>query len=104
MIERYTLSEMGRVWSEENKLKNWLKIEIAACEAWAELGKIPLSAVEIIRGRAAFKLDRIKEIEAEVRHDVIAFLTNVAEYVGDDSKYIHLGMTSSDILDTGLAL
>ena len=104
MIERYTLSEMGRVWSEENKLKNWLKIEIAACEAWAELGKIPLSAVEIIRERAAFKLDRIKEIEAEVHHDVIAFLTNVAEYVGDDSKYIHLGMTSSDILDTGLAL
>mgnify|MGYP001463558497 FL=1 len=104
MIERYTLSEMGRVWSEENKLNNWLKIEIAACEAWAELGKIPLSAVEIIRERAAFKLDRIKEIEAEVHHDVIAFLTNVAEYVGDDSKYIHLGMTSSDILDTGLAL
>ena len=104
MIERYTLSEMGRVWSEENKLNNWLKIEIAACEAWAELGKIPLSAVEIIRERAAFKLDRIKEIEAEVHHDVIAFLTNVAEYVGDESKYIHLGMTSSDILDTGLAL
>jgi len=104
MIERYILSEMGRIWSEENKLNNWLKIEIAACEAWAELGKIPLSAVEIIRERAAFKLDRIKEIEAEVHHDVIAFLTNVAEYVGDDSKYIHLGMTSSDILDTGLAL
>ena len=104
MIERYILSEMGRVWSEENKLNNWLKIEIAACEAWAELGKIPLSAVEIIRERAAFKLDRIKEIEAEVHHDVIAFLTNVAEYVGDESKYIHLGMTSSDILDTGLAL
>ncbi len=104
MIERYTPSEMGRVWSEENKLNNWLKIEIAACEAWAELGKIPMSAVEIIRKRAAFKLDRIKEIEAEVHHDVIAFLTNVAEYVGDESKYIHLGMTSSDILDTGLAL
>lgn len=104
MIERYTPSEMGRVWSEENKLNNWLKIEIAACEAWAELGKIPLSAVEIIRERAAFKLGRIKEIEAEVHHDVIAFLTNVAEYVGDESKYIHLGMTSSDILDTGLAL
>ncbi|MDD2509841.1 MAG: adenylosuccinate lyase [Syntrophomonas sp.] len=104
MIERYILSEMGRVWSEENKLNNWLKIEIAACEAWAELGKIPMSAVETIRKRAAFKLDRIKEIEAEVHHDVIAFLTNVAEYVGDDSKYIHLGMTSSDILDTGLAL
>lgn len=104
MIERYTLPEMGRIWSEENKLNNWLSIEIAACEAWADLGKIPAEAVDTIKARADFSVERCREIEAEVRHDVIAFLTNVAENVGDDSKYIHLGMTSSDILDTGLAL
>lgn len=104
MIERYTLPQMGAVWSEENKLNNWLQIEIAACEAWAKLGRIPAESVETIRLRARFDVARIAEIEAEVRHDVIAFLTNVGEYVGDDSKYIHLGMTSSDILDTGIAM
>jgi len=104
VIERYTLPEMGRVWSEENKLANWLKIEVLACEAWAKLGRIPEEAVENIKAKAAFDIRRVREIEAEVRHDVIAFLTNVAEYVGEDSKYIHLGLTSSDILDTGLAL
>lgn len=104
MIERYTLPEMGRIWSEESKLANWLKIEVLACEAWTELGQIPREALANIQQRAAFDLARTKEIEEEVRHDVIAFLTNVAEYVGGDSKYIHLGMTSSDILDTGLAL
>jgi adenylosuccinate lyase len=104
MIERYTLPAMGAIWSEENKLHNWLKIEIAACEAGASLGKIPQDAVKIIQEKAHFEVKRIQEIEAEVRHDVIAFLTNVSEYVGDESKYIHLGMTSSDILDTGLAM
>ncbi|HOB12326.1 MAG TPA: adenylosuccinate lyase [Syntrophomonadaceae bacterium] len=104
MIERYTLPEMGAIWTEENKLNNWLQIEIAACEAWAKLGRIPEEAVEVIRAKACFDVQRVKEIEAEVRHDVIAFLTNVAENVGDESKYIHLGMTSSDILDTGLAM
>lgn len=104
MIERYTLPEMGEVWAEANKLNNWLKVEIAACEAWAKLGKIPPEAAQAIRDRARFDLQRVKEIEAEVRHDVIAFLTNVAENVGDESKYIHFGMTSSDILDTGLAM
>lgn len=104
MIGRYTLPEMGAIWSEENKLKNWLMIEIAACEAWAILGQIPEEAVKVIKSKASFNIERIKEIEAEVHHDVIAFLTNVAEYVGEESKYIHLGMTSSDILDTGLAL
>lgn len=104
MIERYTLPEMGRIWSQDNKLQNWLKIEIAACEAQARLGNIPAEAVEIIKERAAFNVERIEQIEAEVHHDVIAFLTNVAEYVGESSKYIHLGMTSSDILDTGLAM
>ncbi len=104
MIERYTLPDIGNIWSEENKLNNWLKIEIAACEGWMKLGKVPPEAVEAIKKRADFNIVRVKEIEAEVHHDVIAFLTNVAEYVGEESKYIHLGMTSSDILDTGLAL
>lgn len=104
MIERYTLWQMGAIWSEESKLSNWLKIEVAACEAWAQLGKIPVEALEDIQEKAAFEVSRINEIEAEVHHDVIAFLTNVGEYVGDASKYIHLGMTSSDILDTGLAM
>lgn len=104
MIERYTLPKMGAIWSEESKLKNWLAIEVAACEGWAKLGKIPEEAVKTIQARADFKVERCREIEAEVRHDVIAFLTNVGEYVGEDSKYIHLGMTSSDILDTGLAM
>ncbi|HNX28801.1 MAG TPA: adenylosuccinate lyase [Syntrophomonadaceae bacterium] len=104
MIDRYTLPPMGEVWSEENKLKNWLKIEIAACEGQALIGRIPEEAVAVIRERADFDIKRVKEIEDEVHHDVIAFLTNVAEYVGDESKYIHFGMTSSDILDTGLAL
>lgn len=104
MIERYTLPQMGEIWSEENKLRNWLKIEVAACEGQAILGRIPKAAVETIKQRADFDIKRVKEIEDEVHHDVIAFLTNIAEYVGDDSKYIHLGMTSSDILDTGLAM
>ncbi len=104
MIERYTLPQMGKVWSEESKLQNWLRIEIAACEGWALLGVIPGPVVENIKSRARFNLERVKEIEAEVHHDVIAFLTNVAEYVGEDSKYIHQGLTSSDILDTGIAM
>ena len=104
MIERYTLPEMGLVWSEQAKLANWLKIEVLVCEAWARLGVIPSPAFENIKKRAAFVPNRVKEIESEVRHDVIAFLTNVAEHVGEDSKYIHMGLTSSDILDTGLAL
>ncbi|MEN6389786.1 MAG: adenylosuccinate lyase [Syntrophomonas sp.] len=104
MIERYTLPRMGAIWTEENKLRNWLKIEIAACEGWAELGRIPAQVFEVIKEKADFNIERIKEIEDQIHHDVIAFLTNVGEYVGDESKYIHLGMTSSDILDTGLAL
>jgi len=104
MIERYTLPAMGRIWSEETKLNNWLRIEIAACEGWARLGKIPAEAVAIIKSRARFDRERCREIEAEVHHDVIAFLTAVAENVGEESRYIHMGMTSSDILDTGLAL
>ena len=95
---------MGKIWSEHAKYQTWLDVEIAACEANFKLGKIPLDALEIIRSKASFTPERILEIEAEVRHDVIAFLTNVNEYVGDAGRYIHVGMTSSDVLDTGLAL
>ncbi|WP_413389153.1 adenylosuccinate lyase [Prochlorococcus marinus] len=104
MIERYTNPEMGNIWSEQAKYQTWLDVEIAACEANCKLGKIPLNAMETIRSQANFTPERILEIEAEVRHDVIAFLTNVNEYVGDAGRYIHVGMTSSDVLDTGLAL
>jgi adenylosuccinate lyase len=104
LIERYTLPEMGRLWSEEAKFQSWLDVEIAACQANAELGRMPAEAMAQIRERARFEVPRILEIEAEVRHDVIAFLTNVNEHVGDAGRYIHVGMTSSDVLDTGLAL
>ncbi|MBD2451411.1 adenylosuccinate lyase [Nostoc sp. FACHB-152] len=104
MIERYTLPEMGNLWTEFYKFKTWLQVEIAACEAQAELGYIPSDAVEEIKAKANFDPKRILEIEAEVRHDVIAFLTNVNEYVGEAGRYIHLGLTSSDVLDTALAL
>ncbi len=104
LIERYTLPEMGRLWSEEAKFQSWLDVEIAACEANASLGRVPTEAMERIRAHARFEVPRILEIEAEVRHDVIAFLTNVNEYVGDAGRFIHVGMTSSDVLDTGLAL
>jgi adenylosuccinate lyase len=95
---------MGEIWTETYKLKTWLQVEIAACEAQAELGYIPAEAVETIKAKANFDPKRVLEIEAEVKHDVIAFLTNVNEYVGDAGRYIHLGMTSSDVLDTALAL
>jgi adenylosuccinate lyase len=104
VIDRYTLPEMGNIWTEEYKLKTWLKVEIAVCEAQAELGYIPAQAVEQIKAKANFDPQRVLEIEAEVRHDVIAFLTNVNEYVGEAGRYIHLGLTSSDVLDTALAL
>ena len=104
MIERYTLPEMGEIWTDNYKLKTWLQVEIAVCEAQAELGYIPQPAVDEIKAKANFDPQRVLEIEAEVRHDVIAFLTNVNEYVGDAGRYIHLGLTSSDVLDTGIAL
>jgi len=104
LIERYTLPAMGDLWTDEYKLKTWLAVEIAVCEAQADLGYIPAEAVEEIRATANFDPQRVLEIEQEVRHDVIAFLTNVNEYVGDAGRYIHLGMTSSDMLDTALAL
>ena len=104
MIERYTLPQMGELWTETYKLKTWLQVEIAVCEAQAELGYIPTQAVEEIKEKANFDPKRVLEIETEVRHDMIAFLTNVNEYVGDAGRYIHLGLTSSDVLDTALAL
>lgn len=104
MIERYTRREMGRIWEEKNKFQIWLEIEILACEALAELGKIPRDAVEEIRRKAGFDIARIAQIESEVQHDVIAFLTSVKEKVGEAAKYIHLGLTSSDILDTALSV
>ena len=103
-IERYTLPEMGDMWTDEYKFQTWLDVEITVCEAQAELGYIPQEAVDEIKAKAQFEVKRILEIEAEVRHDVIAFLTNVNEYVGDAGRYIHRGMTSSDVLDTALAL
>ena len=103
MIPRYTLPAMGKIWEDEFKFDTWLKIEILACEARAELGEISKKDLEIIKGKARFNVDKILEIEETTKHDVIAFLTNVAEYVGPESRHIHYGMTSSDILDTTLS-
>jgi adenylosuccinate lyase len=103
MIERYTLPEMGKIWQDEFKFNTWLEIEIFACEARSEMGEIPKEDVEVIKEKATFDIKRILEIEETTKHDVIAFLTNVAEYVGPESRHIHYGMTSSDILDTTLS-
>jgi adenylosuccinate lyase len=103
MIERYTLPEMGKIWEDEFKFRTWLKIEILACEARSNLGEIPARDVEVIKKKADFDVKRVLEIEETTKHDVIAFLTNVAEYVGPESRHIHFGMTSSDILDTTLS-
>ena len=104
MIPRYTRAEMEKIWSDENKFNIWLQIEILAVEAHSKLGLVPESAVGEIKRRAKFDINRILEIEERVKHDVVAFLTNVAENVGEFAKYIHYGMTSSDILDTCLAV
>ena len=104
MIPRYTRPEMEKIWAEENKYRIWLQIELLAVDAHAELGVIPKDVAQRIREKAKFNARRIEEIEAEVKHDVVAFLTNVGEYVGPDSRFIHLGMTSSDVLDTGIAV
>jgi adenylosuccinate lyase len=104
MIDRYARPEMKAIWSEEAKYRRWLEVEIAVCEVLAERGTIPAQAVDAIRRKARFEVSRIEEIEREVRHDVIAFLTNVAEHVGPEARWLHYGMTSSDVLDTALAL
>ncbi len=100
MIERYSRPEMAAIWTLENKFKLWLEIEILACEAWAELGKVPREAVEQIREKASFTVERILEIEEQTRHDVIAFTRCVAESLGPESRYVHYGLTSSDVVDT----
>lgn len=104
MIERYSRPQMKKIWENENKFRIWLDIEIAACEVNSELGIIPKEDLEIIKSKANFNIARIDEIESQVHHDVIAFLTSVAEYVGESSRYIHYGLTSSDIGDTALCL
>jgi adenylosuccinate lyase len=104
MIARYTLPEMARVWSEENKFRKWLEVEIAACEVLAEMGWIPVEAVQTIKAKADFSVERIEEIEKVTRHDVIAFTTAVAEKVGPESRFVHFGLTSTDVVDTAQAL
>ena len=104
MIPRYTRPEMGRIWSDENRFRLWLKVEIAVCEALAARGVVPRRALAVIKARAGFDVAEIERIEEKVRHDVIAFLTSVANRVGPDSRFIHLGLTSSDVVDTALAM
>ena len=102
MIDRYTRPEMGAVWSPQNKFEIWKEIEVLACEAQAQLGVIPAEDAVLIRERAAFEVERIDELEATLNHDVIAFLTNMSEHIGEPSKWVHYGMTSSDLGDTAL--
>ncbi|MCB2231321.1 adenylosuccinate lyase [bacterium] len=104
MIERYTLPEMATLWSEQSKFESWLEVEVEAAHAMAEAKIIPLKAYQTIKRKAKFDIKRIDEVEAEVNHDVIAFLTAVSEHVGEDAKYLHFGLTSSDVVDTALAL
>lgn len=104
MIPRYTLAQMGAVWTEENRFRKWLDVELAVCEVHAQMGTIPESALSVIKERANFDVKRIAEIEETTRHDVIAFTSSVAEFVGPESRYIHFGLTSSDVVDTANAL
>jgi len=104
MIPRYTRPEMGRIWSEENGFQKWLEVEILAAEGMARLGKVPKAAIARIKRKARFNVTRIRAIEREVKHEIIAFLSSVAESIGDDARYLHVGMTSSDVMDTALAL
>jgi adenylosuccinate lyase len=104
MISRYTRPEMARIWDDRNRYSKWLQVEILACEAMAKEGRVPSDCLETIRKKADFSVDRILEIEKITKHDVIAFLTNVEEFVGPDSRFIHMGLTSSDVLDTSFAL
>ncbi|MCM3667301.1 adenylosuccinate lyase [Mesobacillus subterraneus] len=103
MIDRYTRPEMGAIWTEENRFKAWLEVEILACEAWSEIGDIPKEDVQKIRENASFDIDRIKEIEEETRHDVVAFTRAVSETLGDERKWVHYGLTSTDVVDTALS-
>jgi len=104
VIPRYTRKQLAQIWSDENRYQKWLDVEIAACEAWAKLGKIPQTSLENIKANARFSVQRIEEIEAITRHDVIAFVTCMGEGVGEDARFIHMGLTSSDVLDTAYGL
>ena len=104
MIERYTRPVMGRLWSEENRLAKWLEVELLACEALAKRGEIPKDAIAKLRQGARVNVARMQQIEAEVKHDIIAFVSSVAETVGEEGRYLHLGLTSSDVIDTGFAV
>jgi len=104
VISRYTYPEMGRIWEEQNEFQKILDVEIYACEAMAEIGQIPKEAVDVIKQKAAFTVERIREIEKETNHDIIAFVSAVAENVGEEAKYIHMGLTSSDVKDTALGI
>ncbi len=104
MIPRYTRPEMGKLWEPKNRFQKWLDVEIAVCEAWAEMGEIPKEALKIIKRTAGFDISRIEEIEKTVKHDVIAFLTSVGEFVGPEARFIHKGLTSYDVVDTALSL
>ena len=104
MIERYSRPEIARIWTDENKFRKMLQVEILACEAFAEMGLIPQEAVKVIKDKADIDVDRIREIEEKTHHDVVAFIKNVSEYVGDEAKYLHYGLTSSDVLDTALSV
>src|SRR5215813_5047824 len=104
MIERYTRPAMGQIWTEENKLAKWLEVELLACEALADRGEVPRDAVARLRQCARVNVARMQEIEAQTKHDVIAFVSSVAETVGEEGRYLHLGLTSSDVIDTGFAV
>lgn len=104
MIPRYALPRMVSVWEPQSRYAAWLRIELLACEAWADLGVVPREALAVIQERAGFDINRIQEIEREVRHDVIAFVSAVAERVGPEARYLHFGLTSYDVVDTALAV
>lgn len=104
MIERYSFPEIRETWSDRSRMENWMRVEVLAAEAMSELGLVPPDALAAIKEKAAFEVERVKEIEKTTRHDVVAFITNLAEHIGPDARWLHYGMTSSDVLDTGLAL
>lgn len=104
MIQRYTRPEMGAIWEDQNRYQKWLDVEMAVCDAWFELGEIPEDALKRIKKNASFNIERIDAIESVVKHDILAFLTSVSEFVGRDSQYVHLGLTSYDVVDTALSL
>ncbi|MGM9955429.1 MAG: lyase family protein, partial [Peribacillus sp.] len=103
MIERYTRPEMGNIWTEKNRFNAWLEVEILACEAWSELGVIPKEDVKLLRENASFDVERINEIEKDTRHDVVAFTRAVSETLGEERKWVHYGLTSTDVVDTALS-